>query len=124
MNVMEQPTNRELLDSLNESAARDKREILDTVVAFKESAARDTRDVLDALLDFKTAAENEFIRIDKRFTEVDRRFDGLVAQMNRRFDAHDDRFDKRFDAHDKRFEEVNLEISELRREVRGKRKRD
>jgi hypothetical protein len=110
--MMEQPTNREILDALTASEHR-------TAVRF-DAVERATRDILDALLDFKTATENEFVRVDARFTEVDERFTSLTDHMNRRFDKHDIRFGDV----DRQLTDVKADIGELRREVRGKRKRD
>ena len=57
-----------------------------------------TRDILDALLGFKEAVEMQFVRINKRFDGIDRRFEDFEMRMNRRFD----RLDVRFDVMDRR----------------------
>jgi|SRR5471030_1266906 len=102
--MMEQPTNRDILDAITgyktstDTKLGDLRDTItgyqtstetqlgdlrDTITGYQTSTETQLGDLRDALLDFKSAAENGFIRIDKHFTEVDRRFDGLVAQMNR-----------------------------------------
>jgi hypothetical protein len=79
-----------------------------------------TREILDVLLQFKSATENAFIRIDGRFAANDQRF----AAIDQRFTAIDRRFEVMQADMTRRFDSVDLRLDELRREVRGKRKRD
>ncbi len=55
--------------------------------------------------------EERFDRIDERFDEIDRRFD----EVNQRFEV----INHRFEAIDQRFNRVEMDIRELRGEMKG-----
>jgi Uncharacterized conserved protein containing a coiled-coil domain len=71
--------------------------------------------------------------MNRRFEEVDKRFEALISEMNRRFEEVDKRFealisemnrrfeevDKRFEEMDKRFEAILEQIREIRVELAG-----
>lgn len=134
---MSEPTTTEIMAALHERTSV----ILDAGFEFKSESEQRDADILHALLDFKDATEHRFNHVDARLTVHDRRFDSMQSDMDRRFDRVDQRFDavdRRFDAVDARFDVVEADVkeikaqlaltdacvSELRREVRGKRKRD
>ncbi|MFN2459072.1 MAG: hypothetical protein ABR591_00055 [Candidatus Velthaea sp.] len=73
------------------------------------------KDVFDALLELKAATEGDSVRHDGRIAG----FDTLRSDMNRRFD----RYDERFDRMDERFDRMDKSCEDLRREVRGQRRR-
>ena len=51
----------------------------------------------------------EMIAVDKRFEDMNKRFEDLIGYLDKRFEA----VDKRFEAVDKRFEDMNKRFEDL-----------
>ena len=62
--------------------------------------------------------DKRFEQVDKRFEQVDKRFEEMRIDMDKRFEQVDKRFeqvDKRFEMMDKRFEEMNNRLDRFMR---------
>ena len=70
--------------------------------------------------EIKTGVKEIKVDMNKRFEQVDKKFDSMQADMNKRFEQVDKKFDsmqadvnKRFEQVDRRFEQVNEKLDKV-----------
>ncbi len=71
---------------------------------------------LETKSDIKILAESQkqgFDLMDKRFEQVDRRFEDMLRYMDKRFEQVDKRFEDMFRYMDKRFEDMNTRFNDM-----------